>query len=151
MITVKLPVGVERTSQSRTLTEGEFAALTNLTWTQSELHASREFGKATPFGERILAGPCVLAVTVGLVRPELTVILNQHGLRTVALLGFNNVKFVGPLRPGDTVRATVKLANARESEGHPGRYVVTWAETLQRYDGTLLMQADHIMLAEAAR
>ena len=148
--TVKLPVGTELTSQSRTISEGELADLTNLTWTHSELHSSREFGKTTEFGERILAGPCVLALTVGLVVPEMTLLLRQHGLRTVALLGFNNVKFAAPLLPGDTIRGKAKLADVRESKSRPGHYIVTWHETLTRYDGTLMMEADHIMLTRVA-
>ena len=147
MASVELPKGIERASQSRTITEGELADLTNLTWTHSELHSSQEFARATEFGERILAGPCILAVTVGLVLPELTAVLRERNMATVALLGFNNVKFFAPLLPGNTVRAKVKLHDARESKSRPGHYVITWLETLERYDGTLLMQAEHIMMA----
>ncbi|MBI4307403.1 MAG: dehydratase [Chloroflexi bacterium] len=147
MTTVQLPIGAERVSQSRTITEGELADLTNLTWTHSELHSSREFAKTTEFGERILAGPCVLAVTVGLVLSEFTALLREHGMGTVALLGFNNVRFFAPLLPGDTVRGRVKLHDARESKSRPGHYVITWLETLERYDGTRLMNAEHIMMA----
>ncbi|MDO8530860.1 MAG: MaoC/PaaZ C-terminal domain-containing protein [Dehalococcoidia bacterium] len=150
MVSVKLPVGTELTSQSRTISEGELADLTNLTWTHSELHSSREFGKTTEFGERILAGPCVLAITVGLVIPDITALLRQHGMRTVALLGFNNVKFSAPLLPGDTVRAKAKLQDARESKSRPGFSVITWLETLARYDGTVLMEAQHIMMVRVA-
>ena len=53
-----LPIGEKSRSTGRTITEGEFALLTDITWTIGELHSNAVYGmQHTSFGERALGGP----------------------------------------------------------------------------------------------
>ena len=59
-------VGNTVRSQSRTVTEGDFSAIVNISWENGPLHTDEEYMKTTPFGKRILGGPCLIALIAGL-------------------------------------------------------------------------------------
>jgi acyl dehydratase len=42
-----------------------------------------------------------------------------------ALLGFNNVKFMKPVYPGDTLQAKFEVVDVRQSKKHPENSIVT--------------------------
>ena len=74
-----VPVGKKFISAGRTISEGNFTLLTNLTWTTDQIHSDREYMKGTQFGERILAGACLLACVVGLAnRSGIAQLLDRH-------------------------------------------------------------------------
>ena len=123
----RIACGEKRHSIGRTIGEGDFSALVNLNWTIGPIHTDSEHMRSTSFGERILPGVCVLSTTIGLANTsrvrELTA---AHGLKLVALLGFENVRFAGPVYPGDTLTAVSVTEAKRESESSEGRGVITW-------------------------
>jgi acyl dehydratase len=61
-----IEIGSKIVSQRRTITEGDFSAMVNLSWETSPLHTDREYAKTTQFGERILGGPCTIPFVAGL-------------------------------------------------------------------------------------
>ena len=69
----RLPIGVPFRTQGRTIGEGDFSALCNLTWTIGDLHSNKELmkgrmGERVPHAprERVLALPVVASLMVGL-------------------------------------------------------------------------------------
>lgn len=118
-----LPVGEKSRSAGRTITEGEFALLTDMTWTVGELHTNAVYGrKHTSFGERALGGPIVSALVASLAasRSPLSRRLRlEYRLRTVAQVGIS-ARYLAPVLPGDTLWADTWLDSVRPSRSRPG-------------------------------
>jgi acyl dehydratase len=118
-------------SQGRTITEGDFSAMCNLTWTTAEYHTDRMLMAETPAGERNLAGACVLAFALGLATPAVRPQLKALGVTLIALVGYDEIRFLAPLQPGDTIQvhATVERI-AKTSKPHRG--VITFRDTVRK-------------------
>lgn len=147
-ITEGLPLGRKIASPFRTISEGDFTLLTNLTWTLDELHTNREYMKETQFGERILAGPLVLALTLGLSGTAgFRQLMKDSGLRMVAILGHDNVRYISPLQPGDSVRAEAEIMEAIPTS-KPHRGVLKVRDRLFNHRGEQLLDSTRNILFE---
>jgi hypothetical protein len=124
-----LPLNVAFRTQGRTIGEGDFSALTNLTWTTGELHTNRELMTSARGREilgdgpteRVLALPAVAAVIVGLAAKHwVSYYLPWHfGVRVRRSLSLE-VTAGAPLMPGDTLWADCLIVAARASPDEPG-------------------------------
>jgi acyl dehydratase len=118
-----LPIGEKSRSTGRTITEGEFALLTDVTWTVGELHSNAVYGRQqTSFGERALGGPIISALIASLAadRSPLSHRLRlEYRLRTVAAVGIS-ARYLAPVLPGDTLWADTWLDSVRPSKSRPG-------------------------------
>ena len=103
-------VGAEFESPARTVTEADIVAFAGLSGDYNPLHVNEEYCKTTVFGGRIAHGPLVYAIAAGLLFQ-----LHLYDDTLIAFLGFENLKFTKPVRPGDTVRARIKVLDKRES------------------------------------
>lgn len=146
-----LPIGKKFTSQGRTISEGDFAQITNATWTTGELHSNREYMKNTQFGDMILAGPCTVAVMIGLNgRGPFGRLFEGGRLRVVALLGLDEVRFRSPVLPGDTITGHAELLNVRPSQKDPRRGILRVKETATNQRDELLVESIRTMMVELA-
>lgn len=113
----------------RTITETDVVLFAGLTGDFNPLHTDEVFAATTPFEGRIAHGLLGLAVSAGLV--------NQTGLfagSVLALLGYEDWQFKGPIRFGDTIRVRMTVADVRES-AKGGRGIVKWSrEVLNQHD-----------------
>ncbi len=142
--------GEKRSSIGRTINEGDFSMLVNLNWTIGGIHADTEYMKSTSFGERILPGVCVLSTTVGLANTSrVRDLMAQHGLHLVALLGFESVRFTGPVYPGDTITVESEILDARPSS-NPRRCVARLRDVTLRQTGETVLEAVRTELYELA-
>lgn len=118
-----LPIGEKSRSTGRTITEGEFALLTDITWTVGELHSNAVYGRQhTSFGERALGGPIVSALVASLaasMSPLSRRLRLEHRLRTVAEVAIS-ARYLAPVLPGDTLWADTWLESVGPSESSPG-------------------------------
>ena len=103
-------VGAEFESPARTVTEADIVAFAGLSGDYNPLHVNVEYCKTTIFGGRIAHGPLVYAIAAGLLFQ-----LHLYDDTLIAFLGFENLKFTKPVKPGDTIRARVKVLEKRES------------------------------------
>lgn len=103
-------IGAEFESPARTLTEADIVAFAGLSGDYNPLHVNEEYCKTTVFGGRIAHGPLVYAIAAGLLFQ-----LHLYDDTLIAFLGFENLKFTKPVRPGDTIRARIKVLDKRES------------------------------------
>lgn len=108
--------------------------MTNLTWTTSEIHTNKAVMADSDMGERLLAGACVLAFALGLSTPAIKPELDARGARLIALAGHDKVRFLSPLRPGDTVYIESRLDSLLRTS-NPARGVVNFEDTLVDHDG----------------
>ena len=144
-----IPVGKKFISQGRTIGEGDFTLITNLTWTHSDIHADREYMRNKQFGERILAGPCVAAIVVGLSGTgPFHNVLRQDKLHVVAMLGMDELRFKNPVKPGDTLTAYTEVVEVRPSRGNPKRAIVRIKDSAVNQNGELVMEGFRASLVE---
>lgn len=124
-------------SVGRTITEGDFSAMTNLTWTTAEYHTNQPLMLESDMGERNLAGGCVIAFALGLATPAVRPKLTELGVRLVALAGYDEVRFQSPLRPGDTIYVETQVRSIlKTSRPHIG--VINFEDTLVDHGGRKL-------------
>jgi acyl dehydratase len=111
-------IGAEFESPARTVTEADIVLFAGLSGDYNPLHVNEEYAKTTIFGTRIAHGPLVYAITAGLLFQ-----LHLYDDTLIAFLGFENLKFTGPVRAGDTIHAKVKVLEKRETS-RPDRGVM---------------------------
>jgi acyl dehydratase len=135
-------VGEVLVTGRRTIDGGDVSRFAGLTGDFNPLHIDAEFAKTTPFGERVAHGILTLAVSNG-----------QQNLggwfegTTLALLGLDRLKFMTPVKFGDTVRTEMTVTEVRpSSKADRGVIVVDVAvknqrdETVCSYQETVLMR-----------
>lgn len=112
-----LPVGAKTRSMGRTITEGELCLLNTLSWAISELHTNREKMAGTAFGERLLAGSMVLAVTQGMHDSSdgLRELEEAYGVQITRTLRLQ-ARFRAPVKPGDTLWVETELVAAEPTD-----------------------------------
>lgn len=88
---------------SRTITEADIVLFAGVSGDNNAVHLNDEFARATPFGGRIAHGMLTASVISAAIANRLpgpgTIYLGQQ------------LKFRAPVRPGDTVHATVEVVS----------------------------------------
>ena len=111
-------IGAEFESPARTVTEADIVMFAGISGDYNPLHVNEEYCKTTIFGTRIAHGPLVYAIVAGLLFQ-----LHLYDDTLIAFLGFENLKFTGPVKAGDTIHAKVKVLEKRETS-RPDRGVM---------------------------
>lgn len=130
-----LEVGRKGRSATRTITEHDVGTFAGLTGDNAELHTSETYAADSLFGGRIAHGMLNLVIAHGLmVRAGY---LDGTG---VALLGWEDVRFVAPVRIGETVQTSWETVALRESASRPDVGIVSDRVMLTRSDGVVVME-----------
>ena len=104
----------------RTLTEGENALYIALTGDRTPLHCDAAFARSLGFARETVNDLLVFHTVFGKSVPDVS-------LNAVANLGYADLRFLGPVYPGDTLRAASEVIGVREtSAGNAG---VVWVHT----------------------
>lgn len=93
----------------RTLTETDIINYAGLTGDWHPIHTDAEYARTTPFGERIAHGLLVLAIGSTLIFR-----LGEHVVfpkSFIAFYGMDSVRFVGPVKIGDTLRCEAEVTS----------------------------------------
>jgi 3-hydroxybutyryl-CoA dehydratase len=133
-------VGQTVATRGRTVEQSDVNAFAGLTWDFYPLHTDEIYARSTRFGRRILHGPLVYAMAVGLMP------IDFFGDAIVAFLGVRELRHLAPVYPGDTiqVRATVQETTAKEQGG-----IVTIEYVVLNQDQTTVMSASLQFLMRA--
>jgi acyl dehydratase len=134
-------IGACYESQGRTVTEADVVTFAGLSGDYNPLHTSEEFGRTTPFGQRIAHGMLVLSMATGMA--------NWTGIfegTTLALME-QVVRYKAPVKFGDTVHLELEVLEKKESS-KPDRGVVRFSakmlnqssEVVQEGEWTCLMK-----------
>ncbi|MFC1925484.1 MaoC family dehydratase [Chloroflexota bacterium] len=110
----ELEVGDQFTSHRRTLTETDVVNFICITGLTNPLFTDEEFAREKGFGTLVVPGPLCLSIALGLT-DELV-----YGTIT-AVLAIDNVRFIAPVKPGDTIWVKTRIINKRESKSRPDR------------------------------
>jgi acyl dehydratase len=121
---------------SRTITDEDIRAFAELTGDRNPVHLDDEYAAGTRFGRRIAHGMLGASLISALLANELpgsgTVYLSQQ------------LRFVAPVFPGDTVTARVEVKGVREDKP-----VVTLETVCRNQRGELLIEGEAVVLAPA--
>lgn len=96
-------------TQARTVTEADVVNFAGLSGDFNPLHTDAEFGKSTPFGERIAHGMLIAAMSTGMA--------NWTGMfegTTLALME-QIIRYKGAVKLGDTVHLELTVAEKKET------------------------------------
>lgn len=102
----------------RTITQTDNIWFTRLTMNNHPLHFDDEYGADTEFGECLVNSTLTLAVVTGMS-------VNDVSYKTVANLGWDDIRLSNPVFHGDTIYAESEVLEKRESESRPGDGIVT--------------------------
>jgi len=136
----EVSVGDRFTTASRTLTETDIVLFAGLTGDYAPLHTDEEFMKATPFGTRIAHGLLVLSVGMGL--------FGQLGVfagTTLAFLGMEGLRFMRPVKPGDTVHSEVQIVTKRETS-NPEKGIIGLNHIVNNQRGEKVLEANYQLM-----
>ncbi|MDZ7669906.1 MAG: MaoC family dehydratase [Gammaproteobacteria bacterium] len=123
----------------RTITESDNTWFTLLTMNQHPLHFDKEYAAGSEFG-RVLVNSCLtLSVVTGMS-------VSDVSQKTVANLGWNEVKLTGPVFVGDTLYAESAVLKVRESRSRPTQGIVTIRTRGLKQDGTEVISFERAML-----
>lgn len=123
---------------ARTLEESEIIAFAR-EWDPQRYHVDPEAAKATPFGGLIASGwqSCGVAM-----RMMCDAYLNESSC--VGSPGIDEIRFLHPVRPGDTLRFRATVLESRPSRSRADRGTVSFRwELLNQMDKVVLSMVGH--------
>lgn len=138
--------GIVLRSRRRTITEGDFSALINVTWENAPMHTDQTHAESTEYGTRLLGGPCIIALTAGLSTETLFLSWALAKLDIVTALGIDNVRYRSPLKPNDTILIEMHIKALRPSGSSPGALVTTLHDRVLAEDDRLILEMERSYL-----
>src|SRR3989337_1865501 len=126
-------IGTCYEAQGRTVTEADVVTFAGLSGDFNVLHTNAEFGKTTPFGERIAHGMLIAAMATGM--------SNWTGVfegTTIALME-QVIQYKGAVKFGDTVHLELKVAEKKETS-KPDRGVVVFETRVCNQEGKAVVE-----------
>lgn len=102
----------------RTISEADDTWFSLLTMNQHPLHIDAHYASKTQHGQRLVVGTLIFSIVVGLSVADISG-------RAIANLEYEEIKHIAPVFHGDTIYATTRILDKRESQSKPDRGVVT--------------------------
>ena len=133
-------IGDEYETAWTTVTEAHIWLFMYLTDYHNPIHTDIEYAKKTIFGERIAPGFLVHSISTGQV--------NQTRVfegTTLAFLGIRYIKFVNPVRIGDTIRTIGKLIEKKDSQ-KPERGIVVFRAKVVNQRWEIVTDSERVIL-----
>lgn len=112
-------------------------------WDPAPFHADEEAAKKTMFGGIVAPGAFLLAIQ--------TCLMHRYEDRVgrsaaLARLETNDMRFINPVRPGDSLFFEMECVAKRESQSRPDRGIITDAITLKNQKGEIVMTLKNTIL-----
>lgn len=126
----------QRASISKTITEADVYGFAGITGDFNPLHVDAEYARRSRFGERIAHG----MLTAGLVSTVLGMRLPGPG----AVYLSQSLKFLKPVKFGDTVTAAAEVAAYRQD-----KRVLTLRTSCTNQDGETVAEGESVLLVDA--
>lgn len=133
-------VGDKFTTAAITMTESHVVSWAGLTMDFYPLHMDKEYAARSQFGERLVHGPLIFAMSVGLVASA-----GFAGDSAIAWLGVNNMRMLAPVKIGDTISVAVEVIEKKPTSD-PKKGIQVWQYSVSNQRGELVMQHDYKMM-----
>lgn len=132
-------LGASYRSQGRTVTEADVVTFAGLSGDFNPLHTDAEFGKNTPFGERIAHGMLIVAMATGMA--------NWMGIfegTTIALME-QVIRYKSIARFGDTIHLEMEVLEKKPTS-KPDRGIVRFAARVLNQRDELVVDGEWTLL-----
>jgi acyl dehydratase len=100
-------------------------------------HLTEEAGRATHFGGLVASGWNTCSAMMGILVRDMIADSTSMGSP-----GLDNIRWLKPVRAGDTVRLTVRVLDKRVSKSKPDRGIVATRWEAHNQDGELVLTVD---------
>jgi len=104
-------VGDRYDTMAITVTETHVVTWAGLTMDFYPLHVDKEYAARTHFGQRVVHGPLIFALAVGLMG-----LTREAKDSVIAWLGVDNMRIPAPVFIGDTIKLHVEVTELRETK-----------------------------------
>ena len=102
---------------SKTVGESDVYQFAGITGDLSPVHVDHEYMKVnSPFGERIAHGVLVLGYTSTASTMAAARLQARHGWKSMASIGYDGIRFVKPVRFGDTITVRYRIESIDEAK-----------------------------------
>lgn len=124
--------GLSTITARRTVSAEELDAFLDLAGLHLPIFLDDEGAREVGHPRRLVTGPMILAVALGLVR--------AHGWfdQVVAALEFNEMRFLKAVHPGDSLRAAITVMQTRPTRD-PGRGLVVLSFDIRNQDNLTVL------------
>ena len=128
------------TTAAITMTESHLVTWAGLTMDFYPLHMDKEDAAKTQFGERLVHGPLIFAMSVGLVGSA-----GFAGDAVIAWLGVDNMRMLAPVKIDDTISISVEVLE-KSTTRDPKKGIQVWRYSVSNQRGENVMQHDYKMM-----
>lgn len=128
--------------RGRTVTHFDNYAVTHMSMNTAQPHFNVEYSKQLmdgAFPERLVAGPCTIAIVIGLTTEDMT----ENAFMD---LGLTALKLPAPVFAGDTLYARSEVLEVRDSPDRPDAGVMRYRFTGHKADGKVVAEGERIVL-----
>jgi 3-hydroxybutyryl-CoA dehydratase len=129
-----LKVG-DKTSMKKSITEQDIFRIAELIGDYNPVHIDEDFAMSTRFKGRIAHGELI----TGLISALVGNILPGHGSIFIS----QNVRFLKPARPNDTITATVEIVSIREDKP-----IIHLNATCTNQNDQVILEGNYVVLNE---
>ena len=102
------------------VTEEEIIEVGNR-WDPQPFHIDPEAARESIFGGLVASSAHVFAIWVSMGNDDID---KDKAIASVSALGFNNLQWHAPIRPGDAIKSSFEITEARASKSRPGLGIV---------------------------
>lgn len=111
-------------------------------WDPLPFHTDQQAAASSVFGGLVASGAHVLAIALRLINAS------DHNPAILGAIGWDEVRFIKPVRPGDRLSLALECLEARPSASKPDRGIVRQLFTLRDENGQVVFQfKDRILVA----
>lgn len=135
-----LPVGFTYETEAKTVTEAEIIDFARQ-WDAQYFHTDPEAAKASPYGGLIASGFHTLLIGF-----NLNLAANVWNEASMGSPGMEHVRWIRPVRPGDTLRLSVEIKSSTPSQSRPDRGRTHFRHWLRNQDGEVVMEFDSVVI-----
>ena len=131
-------VGVRYPTLTRLITLEDHLQFCKLVGYEVPLFLDDDFAKTTPYGGRICPSHLIMSFSTAMTG-------DLFPDSVIALVGIDNARFLGFVRPGDTLRTEVEVLEKRPTS-KPDRGVVVFRDHVYKQDGSEVFRNDKTAL-----
>lgn len=135
-----LPVGYTYETAGRTLGEDEIIVFARQ-WDRQYFHTDPDRAKDSPYGGLIASGFHTMLVAFNLVLDA--GVWNEASMGSP---GMEHVRWVRPVRPGDTLKVKVEVTSSTPSASRPDRGRTGFRQTVVNQHGEAVMSYDCVVI-----
>jgi acyl dehydratase len=136
-------IGAKFETYGRTITEGDHSLFCALVGYHVPLFIDEEFAKSTRYGGRICPSSLIMSFSTAMTE-------SLFRTNVISLMAVNNGQFLAPVRPGDTIRTTVEVIDAKATSDQ-GQGIVVFRDSVLNQEDNCVFRIEKTVLIRRAR